>query len=34
MVVMLAEAGIQETLQTLDSRLHGNDKTRPDFERI
>jgi hypothetical protein len=32
--VMPAEAGIQNTLKTLDSRLHGNDKERANDKKF
>ena len=31
---MPAEAGIQKSLKTLDSRLHGHDDKRPDNDWI
>ena len=32
--VMLAKAGIQKSLKTLDSRLHGNDKAKQDNKKF
>jgi hypothetical protein len=32
--VIPAKAGIQNTLKTLDSRLHGNDKERADDKKF
>jgi len=32
--VMPAKAGIQESLKTLDSRLHGNDKEKENSKKL